>query len=191
MTKKAIVFKEGGARKPVRYETCVGCPYRGRTKVWGEGDWTSPCAFVGQSPGSVEAQTGRCFMGPAGVRLNKVFGDLEVARQAVWLTNAVKCFVPAGEEVSEKATECCRPILQGEIGYRKLIVAIGAVSAESCRKAMEAGSFRIRIFPIIHPAAALRKAMWEAKLRRDTSELKEVLRDAKLMGRLGGPAQEV
>lgn len=66
------------------------CP--GATQVVpGEGDPFAPIVFVGEAPGEQEDREGRPFVGPAGRLLDRILEEAGLARDAVWITNAVKC----------------------------------------------------------------------------------------------------
>ena len=48
--------------------------------------------IVGEQPGDLEDLRGRPFVGPAGAVLDEALAEAGVARDADWLTNAVKHF---------------------------------------------------------------------------------------------------
>lgn len=152
---------------------CEDCPYFGRVKVMGEGLWESPVALVGQSPGKIEMEQGSPFVGPAGERLGAVLAEIRVARPSIWITNTVKCYLPAKTTVNKTAIKCCSVVLREELRGRKLVIAVGTVARDACMSAIAGRS--TAFFHIIHPAAALRNAMDEARLRRDTKLLSSFL----------------
>ena len=60
--------------------------------VWGEGSPGARLMIVGEQPGDHEDLQGRPFVGPAGEILAEAMGKAGLARDEVWLTNAVKHF---------------------------------------------------------------------------------------------------
>ena len=168
--------------KPNSLRHCKGCPLCGNPKVWSDGDPASPVYFVGRNPGRVEVESGIPFTGRAGGRLDKVLADLEVNRGSVYITNLVKCWTPNDDEPPTEAVEHCWPYLKVELvgvvdtfaGFVKrnaIVVALG----KQCQKFLT--EKEVSYFPMIHPAAALRKGQHEAVLRRDTRLLKKALEE--------------
>lgn len=154
---------------------CKGCPLIGNCKVWGEGNSSSHIVFVGRNPGTVEVQRGRPFVGPAGLRLDKVFDEIALQRSSIWLTNLVKCFTLDNAKPPAEAAEHCWGYLQVEIAKAKLIVAIGDQAQKFLLEHLPEVNPAAKLFPIIHPSAALRKGIFEARLRRDTRLLRKEL----------------
>ena len=154
-----------------RRDFCEGCPYRGRARVGPAGSLKSAIVIVGQCPGKTEAQTGIPFTGKAGYRLNKLLLDAGLKREDLYITNVVKCFVEPGESVDKKAIRHCRKFLDLELEALnpKLLIALGRVAEDTLQ------SYQGRVFPMVHPAAALRNPLHEARLRIQTKELKIVL----------------
>jgi DNA polymerase len=63
----------------------------GRDLVLGEGNPDARLVFVGEAPGGQEERTRRPFVGPAGQILNEALAVAGLSRDAVWITNIVKC----------------------------------------------------------------------------------------------------
>ncbi|GAD10276.1 uracil-DNA glycosylase [Gluconobacter frateurii NBRC 103465] len=105
--------------------------------VVGEGPETAKVMIVGEQPGDQEDLAGRPFVGPAGQLLMGCLEEAGVAREALYLTNAVKHFrftvngrrrihqTPGAEHIS-----ACQPWLKREIALVKprLIVSLGATA---------------------------------------------------------------
>ena len=105
--------------------------------VVGEGPETAKVMIVGEQPGDQEDLAGRPFVGPAGQLLMRCLEEAGVAREALYLTNAVKHFrftvnsrrrihqTPGVEHIS-----ACQPWLKREIALVKprLIVSLGATA---------------------------------------------------------------
>ncbi|MGE5523773.1 MAG: uracil-DNA glycosylase family protein, partial [Rhodospirillaceae bacterium] len=73
---------------------CRNCPLwrHGTQTVFGEGNERAKLIIVGEQPGDREDLTGHPFVGPAGGILDRVLGEYGVARDDVYVTNAVKHF---------------------------------------------------------------------------------------------------
>ena len=73
---------------------CQRCPlYRNATQaVPGEGPKTADFMLVGEQPGDKEDLAGKPFVGPAGRILDAALKDAGIAREATFVTNAVKHF---------------------------------------------------------------------------------------------------
>ncbi len=149
---------------------CRGCPLKGNPQVWGEGDSRAFICFVGRNPGKVEVARGLPFKGPAGKRLDKVLAHLELDRSEVYITNLVKCWTVDDAVPPAEAVEHCWGYLKDELSVvNRIIIGIGA----QCQKFLS--SKGVDHFPMIHPAAAIRRGIHEATLRRDTRLLKKEL----------------
>ncbi|MCA0302979.1 MAG: UdgX family uracil-DNA binding protein [Proteobacteria bacterium] len=119
---------------------CTLCPlYRNATQtVFGEGPSGAALMLVGEQPGDQEDIAGRPFVGPAGKVLDRALAAAGIAREAVYLTNAVKHFKnePRGKKRLHKRpdrgeVEVCKVWLRQEIGLvrPRLVVALGVTAA--------------------------------------------------------------
>jgi hypothetical protein len=73
---------------------CRGCPLHAPATqtVFGEGPPDAELMLVGEVPGDQEDRAGRVFVGPAGRELDRALGSAGIARDEVYITNAVKHF---------------------------------------------------------------------------------------------------
>ena len=121
---------------------CKACPlWRNATQtVFGEGNARAPIVLVGEQPGDVEDLQGRPFVGPAGAVLDKALADAGLAREELYVTNAVKHFKwePRGKRrlhktPAQQEIEACRQWLERELELIKpsLIVAMGVTAARA------------------------------------------------------------
>jgi DNA polymerase len=121
---------------------CRGCPlYEDATQtVFGEGPSTARLVLVGEQPGDVEDKRGHPFVGPAGGVLNRALEELGLAREDVYLTNAVKhfSFTPQGKRRIHKTPSlhdvvACKPWLDAELEALtpELVVLLGATATRS------------------------------------------------------------
>lgn len=164
---------------PVLREAAAGCracelATCGRT-VFGEGPASARLMLVGEQPGDVEDREGRPFVGPAGQLLDELLGNAGLARDQLYVTNAVKHFkhtlqgkrrihaTPNRAEVT-----ACRAWLDAEIEAVRpgVIVCLGSTAARSFlgpRFNVHRGRGRVHTTPwapswlaTLHPAAVLR-----------------------------------
>lgn len=105
--------------------------------VVGEGAIGAVLAFVGEQPGDQEDRQGRPFVGPAGQLLSRAMAEAGIAREASYLTNAVKHFkfeLRGKRRIHQKPTagevSHYRWWLDRELAFvsPKLVVALGATA---------------------------------------------------------------
>ena len=96
---------------------CTECPlYNEPGPVGGDGSKSSKLVFLGMNPAESEISENRPFAGTAGGTYSKSLADCGIARSEVYTTNIVKCRTPGNAEPNQAATDCCRPILDEELG---------------------------------------------------------------------------
>jgi uracil-DNA glycosylase len=156
---------------------CEGCPlYRNATQtVFGRGPVGARLMMVGEQPGDQEDRQGQPFVGPAGRVLDEALDEVGIARDEVYVTNAVKHFkwTQQGKrrlhaKPSAREMNACHPWLEAEIEAvgPRVIVCLGATAAQS----MLGASFRLThhrgelidtdgrppVLATYHPSAILR-----------------------------------
>ena len=115
---------------------CTRCPlYKNATQtVFGEGPADAHLMLVGEQPGDQEDLAGRPFVGPAGKVLDRALESAGIARDAVYITNAVKHFKnePRGKRRIHKKPDtseidACRWWLDHELEIVQphVVVALG------------------------------------------------------------------
>jgi DNA polymerase len=74
--------------------SCTRCDlYKHATQtVFGEGPLDAPMMLIGEQPGDLEDLAGAPFVGPAGRMLDRALAEAGIARDTVYITNAVKHF---------------------------------------------------------------------------------------------------
>jgi uracil-DNA glycosylase family protein len=129
---------------------CQGCHlWEDATQtVFSRGGPDARVVMVGEQPGDVEDQRGEPFVGPAGVLLRRAVGDVGIAPEDLYITNAVKHFkfrrtgkrrihqTPDRMEIT-----ACRPWLLAEFAQLspQVVVVLGATAAQ----ALLGPSFRV------------------------------------------------
>lgn len=159
--------------------------------VFGEGNPETPVMFVGEAPGYYEDQQGRPFVGQAGQLLNKLIVSIDLRREDVYITNVVKHRPPNNRDPLPDEIEAYRSILEEEmiIIQPKVIATISrfalnlflpqAKISRDHGQAQKVGD--LIIFPLYHPAAALRSSEVERQLKVDFLRLGELLKRVKLV----------
>jgi uracil-DNA glycosylase family protein len=158
-------------------QKCKGCDlYRHATQaVLGEGRRSARIMMVGEQPGDQEDRQGKPFVGPAGRLLDKALQDAGIAREDVYLTNAVKHFKfeergkrRIHKKPGDREIAACAPWLEAEIGLVRpaLIVCLGATAARAVigrehRLLEQRGQFfdhpsGAKVMATVHPSAVLR-----------------------------------
>lgn len=88
-------------------KACAACPRLSehRTQVV---PWLRPSTdigvsimVIGEAPGDKEDRAGTPFVGPSRKGFDALLGVLEVGRDQVYITNAVKCFAPSWKPTTE------------------------------------------------------------------------------------------
>ena len=167
--------------------TCTDCPLgRGRTNaVPGEGNPQAEVMFIGEGPGYQEDRQGRPFVGPAGKLLEGLLASIGSNRDDVFIANMVKCRPPDNRDPSPAEMTACTKYLdrQIELVNPKLIVTLGRFAfgryfpGEGITKAR--GKLREKdgrkIFPVLHPAAVLRREELRPTMIEDFKAISEIL----------------
>jgi DNA polymerase len=120
--------------------TCPRCDLAEtrRNVVFGEGSPDAPLMLIGEGPGEQEDRTGRPFVGPAGILLDKALHANQITRRYVYIANIVKCRPTIVENGRVKnrpprqpEVEACKPWLlrQLEIVRPLAILCIGGPAA--------------------------------------------------------------
>lgn len=113
---------------------CTACALSAkRTQtVFGVGDETADCLFVGEAPGAEEDLAGEPFVGQAGKLLDNMLASIGWQRGAnVYIANVVKCRPPGNRNPEPSEAAACAAYLDRQIALiqPKVIVALGKVAA--------------------------------------------------------------
>lgn len=175
-------------------DSCTRCPLYARATqtVFGEGR-RGGLVLVGEQPGDVEDRAGRPFVGPAGRLLHELLDEAGIAKERIYLTNAVKHFKwrPSGKRrihdtPSWSEVRACGHWLGLELAWARpaLVVCLGATAAQSLfGRTARVGRLRGELHELegglpalvmMHPSAVLR-AGDEREVRRE-----ELLADLEL-----------
>jgi DNA polymerase len=150
--------------------------------VPGEGPSTAKIMLLAQNPGRNENIQGKPFVGISGKFLDKLLNSINLKREEVFITGAVKCYTPKNRKPTKEEIEACKPYLlkQIELIKPKIIVLLGEVALESLLNEKEISKLHGRViekngkiyFPTFHPAAAMRFPKIRKKMQEDFEKLK-------------------
>lgn len=162
-------------------------PLREANLVFGEGNPECVVMFIGEGPGFNEDRLGRPFVGRGGQLLDGIIEGIGWKRKDVYIANVIKRRPPNNrdplpEEIAAHAPYLARQI---EIINPKVIVCLGRFAmnyflpeAKISRDHGKVFSLEGRkIFPVYHPAAALRSTGMLNVLREDFKKLSGVVSD--------------
>lgn len=168
------------------------CPLAAsRTKlVFGSGNADAALMFVGEAPGLHEDRQGKPFVGNAGKLLDKLLLEIGLQRDDAFITNVLKCRPPGNRDPLPSEIEECTPHLfkQIELIAPRVICTLGnfatkllSGSPQGITKVhgvpltREMGGRTVQLYPLFHPAAALRTPEVLATLREDFARLPALL----------------
>jgi len=133
--------------------------------------------FVGEAPGATEDRLGLPFVGRSGQRLDAAITEVAIPPDDVGILNVVKCRPPRNV-FDRTAAATCRPYLDRQLALLDppILVSLGAhalriLDPDAPRVLLAAGRPRPAgervLFPLIHPAAALRSRALAERWRTD------------------------
>jgi DNA polymerase len=173
---------------------CMRCTELARTRrnvVFGAGNADAELMFVGEAPGASEDEQGLPFVGRAGKLLETLLGEVGMTRGEVFIANVLKCRPPGNRDPLPLEIENCQEYLyrQVELIEPRVICSLGNFATKLLRgdqtgitrvhgraEVIVLGSRAVRLYPLYHPAAALRTPSMLDALRQDFAGLPELLR---------------
>ncbi len=157
--------------------------------VFGEGNPDAEILFIGEAPGYHENEQRRPFVGRAGQLLNRLIAERGWRREDVYITNIVKRRPPDNRDPSPEEIEAYRPYLARQIAIIKptLVATLGRFSlnyflpegkiTRDEGKLFRAGDYFI--YPLFHPAAALRSTSTLNALEKSFARLPQAVAKVK------------
>jgi DNA polymerase len=166
---------------PCGFEICE----QATNLVPGEGSPTAAVMLVGEAPGASEDKSGRPFVGSAGKLLDRLLEEAGLERGDVFITNVVKARPPGNRDPKADEVAHHLPWLEAQLDVirPKLLVPLGRHAlnrfAPDVKITQAHGSVIERdgrtLFPMFHPAAALRNPQLRKTLHEDAQALREAL----------------
>ena len=172
---------------------CTACGlHETRTQaVFGNGNSDADLMFVGEAPGAEEDRQGLPFVGRAGKLLDELLGEIGLDRKEdVFVANVLKSRPPGNRDPQPEEITACSPYLmrQIELIRPRVICTLGnfatkllSGSPQGITKVhgkpqdREFGGVPVRLYPLFHPAAALRTPSVKELLREDFHRIPELI----------------
>jgi len=164
------------------FEPCETCT----NMVPGEGTATADVMLVGEAPGATEDEQGRPFCGRAGRLLDEVLAEAGLERDQVYITNVLKARPPGNRDPRADEVAHWMPYLELQLAIVQpaLVVPLGrhalAHFTDGPARISQVHGTRLTergraLFPLYHPAAALRSTQLRATLLEDARRLRELV----------------
>ena len=167
---------------------CTRCPlHAGRTKaVFGAGNADAELMFVGEAPGAEEDRQGLPFVGRAGQLLNQLLEGIGMKREDAFIANILKSRPPGNRDPQPEEIAACWPYLErqiqlieprviatlGNFATKKITGSpLGITRVRGTPQVHEIAGRTVFVFPLLHPAAALRTPSLVETLREDFAKL--------------------
>jgi uracil-DNA glycosylase len=180
----AAIAEDLRTHVPCGFEPCETCT----NFVPGEGSPRARVLLVGEAPGASEDRSGRPFVGRAGKLLDQVLEAAGLPREDVFITNVVKARPPGNRDPTAAEVAHHWPWLEAQLDVLRpaLVVPLGRhalgrfaerddkISKVHGQVLARAGR---RLFPLYHPAAALRAPPVREQLLQDAQRLAATARE--------------
>jgi DNA polymerase len=155
--------------------------------VFGEGNPDAIVLFIGEAPGYNEDVQKRPFVGRGGQLLNQLIEAIGWKREEVYITNIVKRRPPENRDPLPDEIASYKPYLtkQIEIINAPIIVTLGRFSMNyflpEAKISRDHGKvFHVDgrlVYPVYHPAAALRNPDMMADFKKDMKKLPSLVKN--------------
>jgi DNA polymerase len=183
------VYREGS--------TCTRCGLaeNRNTVVFGAGDADADLMFVGEAPGAEEDRRGLPFVGRAGGLLDELLAGVGLGRESVFIANTLMCRPPGNRDPLPDELDACRPYLLEKVRLiePKVIATLGNFATKLITR-NQTGITKVRgqpqvhtlgertlyVFPILHPAAALRTPSLRETMEADFAALAALIEEPEL-----------
>ena len=159
--------------------------FRERVFIFGEGKAGAKAAVVGESPGPPDIDSGRPFMGPAGLMLERILSSIGLARSDCYLTNVVKA-ISQGDEISPEWLSFFTPYLHRELAAvrPRVVIAFGNTPTRALLRTKKPisqmrGEFHdydgTPLMPTFNPAYLLRDPTRKREVWEDMKKVRALL----------------
>jgi len=159
--------------------------FKERVFIFGEGRPGAKAAVVGESPGPPDIDSGRPFMGPAGLMLERILSSIGLARSDCYLTNVVKA-ISQGDEISPEWLSFFTPYLHRELAAvrPRVVIAFGNTPTRALLRTKKPisqmrGEFHdydgTPLMPTFNPAYLLRDPTKKREVWEDIKKVRALL----------------
>ncbi len=146
--------------------------------------------LVGEAPGQEEDATGIPFSGRSGKLLDLLLEQAGISRSQLYITNTVKCRPPENRNPKADEIAACSEWLELQIvSIRPAVIAplgnfatktltgssAGITAVHGQLQTRKIVDHSVGVWPLFHPAAALRSTTTRELLRQDLKSLAELL----------------
>jgi DNA polymerase len=150
--------------------------------------------FVGEAPGFHEDQQGKPFVGRAGKLLDELLAEIGLGRRDVFIANVLRCRPPGNRDPQPDEIEQCKPYLYRQVDLiePKIICTLGNFATKLLSGSQQGitrvhgrpqerpvGEREVILYPLFHPAAALRTPSVHGELRQDFGRIPALLEQAR------------
>jgi DNA polymerase len=175
---------------------CRRCPLHAtRTNpVFGMGDADADLMFVGEAPGAEEDRQGKPFVGRAGKLLDQLLEGIGMDRRhGAFIANVLKNRPPGNRDPQPEEIDACKPYLMRQVqlieprvictlgNFATKLITQSQVGITRCcgvPQEREVAGVPVIVYPLFHPAAALRTPSVLERLRADFARIPELLERA-------------
>ena len=172
--------------------------FAGEEIVFGDGNINSGIVMIGEAPGRDEVRLGKPFVGIAGGNLGKFMDYIELTREDLYVTNAIKHrLFKVNPNTGKKSNRPARvaeimgslPCLFEELDILEpyLVITLGNVplKAVTGRSDITIGNVHgmvldlngVKVFPMYHPASLIYNRSLEETYYKDLDKLKEIIKE--------------
>ncbi len=171
--------------------------FAGEELVFGDGNYNSGIAMIGEAPGKDEVTQGKPFVGLAGGKLKEFLDYIGLTREDLYVTNAIKYRLfktnPKTNKKSNRPAKIIEikssmPYLASEVKLLnpRLIITLGNVPLKAITATfnitigdvhgtvIDVGG--LSVFPLYHPASLIYNRSLEETYYKDLDKLKIILR---------------
>jgi DNA polymerase len=159
--------------------------FKQRVFIFGEGRKGARAAVVGESPGPPDIESGRPFMGPAGLMLERILSSIGLSRGDCYLTNVVKA-ISTGDEITPEWLSFFTPYLHRELAAARprVIIAFGNTPTRALLRTKKPisqmrGEFQdydgTPLMPTFNPAYLLRDPTKKREVWNDMKKIRALL----------------
>lgn len=159
--------------------------------VFGEGSAEADIFFLGEGPGYNEDQQGRPFVGAAGTLLNRGLAAIKLDREKVFITNVVNFRPPNNRDPEPSEITAFGMYIDQmiDIIQPKIIVTLGRFSMAKFIPGVKISQVHgkvhetawhgrdLVVYPMFHPAAALRAGEVMRMFQADFLKLPQILNE--------------
>ena len=157
--------------------------------VFGSGPPAARVMLVGEAPGREEDLGAEPFIGRSGALLTQLLADAGISRNDVYIANVVCCRPPDNRDPRPDEIAACAPWLEAQIAAVEPVVictlgnfatrllrndSSGITAVHGKAEAAVVGGLSVWLYPLFHPAAALRATSTRSLLAADIEAIQGI-----------------